>query len=457
MAPVSIMRTGLPARARMPKRSAAARKRDASEGVDIGRLKTHWAAMDSDARLRTLRFTDPSLVERAFTTQQMLHSSEMAVHSHGLFLQFNEAGESVISTGLRHFKFDYPAVDVSEDCAASNCLVAVPDALFATHELVDREDFFEYLDQQLGGFLVGGKTASKQGSSVSAFEPAPHTWTQYERQILRLVEVSLLQVYWDIVSGDRADTRDILPELTLSASKEADDELVAALAPDVRNSKKAKKKLAARHQKQIGRINERVEIGAIQDVEGVDEEEEQVEDEESTPCSSAAGSTRGGSSGLSFGTFVHSRESSMMSDGVKDRGDASIVDTSLFVGEQGAECGADNPTSANCVEPSESAMATVVGNGVLATAVRSSSTWSAWLPNEPSVLASQWNLIQFDPKGAPAQDRRHMVLSRSEVDNLVGVAQFRVGIRRTFLDIIVEPDCHAVNPARRRARSAGSI
>jgi hypothetical protein len=65
--------------------------------------------------------------------------------------------------------------------------------LAATREFVESEDIFDYLEKQLGGLFNGGRPPPAGRSNwVCAFDPEPHSWYEYERRVLRLVEWTLL-------------------------------------------------------------------------------------------------------------------------------------------------------------------------------------------------------------------------------------------------------------------------
>merc|ERR1712232_301989 len=147
--------------------------------------KEYWAALQTEEKLRVLCFKERSIVDRAHSIQQALYHNELMCYQKGIHF-LNKAGKAVISMGLQMFRFRWPG-GVEEG-------LGPPEALAATLEFVDgSEGMFNYIERQLGSLFAGGRPplGSRENWSV-VLEPAPHSWNEYERRVLRLVEWALL-------------------------------------------------------------------------------------------------------------------------------------------------------------------------------------------------------------------------------------------------------------------------
>jgi hypothetical protein len=241
--------------------------------VDLEPLKHHWWGLSCEARLKALRFTNHGLVQRAWTIKEALYNSELACYQCGIVSQHDQAGQPLVSNGLRHFAFEWPAKP--ELCSARTAgeqgeLATVrdptpckPEALVATREFVEGVDVFAYIEQQLGGFLVRGVPFLHRKDLTSTFDSPPHSWTEYERQILKLVEVALFQVQNEacltsvapaVLSTDAGVIKHgtgAEVEAAEAAASLLDEEDALSSAAERRAKKKARKKAAAATRKQL--------------------------------------------------------------------------------------------------------------------------------------------------------------------------------------------------------------
>jgi hypothetical protein len=238
--------------------------------VDLEPLKHHWWGLSCEARLQALRFTNDGLVQRAWTIQETLYNSELACYQCGIVSQYDETGRPLVSNGLGHFTFEWPAKpalgsatstgDQDELATAGELASCKPEALVATRQFVEGVDVFAYIEQQLGGILVGGVPFLHRKDVASTFDTPAHSWTEYERQILRLVEVALFQVQNEASMASVATTvlthagvvgaeNDSFGAEVAAAEKAAaallDAEDTLAAAAERRAKKKARKKVAA--------------------------------------------------------------------------------------------------------------------------------------------------------------------------------------------------------------------
>eukprot|EP00931_Biecheleriopsis_adriatica_P041136 TRINITY_DN23543_c0_g1_i2.p1 TRINITY_DN23543_c0_g1~~TRINITY_DN23543_c0_g1_i2.p1 ORF type:complete len:606 (+),score=100.16 TRINITY_DN23543_c0_g1_i2:53-1819(+) len=177
------------AKARMPAALARRARRNPADDVAVEGIKKHWMSLPRDQQLESLRFSDHAVVQRAYHIQQVLYNSEMACYHQRVNLKFDQVGQPIVSTGLLYFKFDWaPGVPAG---------TGLPIAICATPHLLDLgSDFFPYVSARIGGLFPGGYPVLRHRSLVSTFEPQPNSWTQFEIQLLRLVELAVFQRAW---------------------------------------------------------------------------------------------------------------------------------------------------------------------------------------------------------------------------------------------------------------------
>mmetsp|Transcript_82774 Transcript_82774/g.146198 ORF Transcript_82774/g.146198 Transcript_82774/m.146198 type:complete len:397 (+) Transcript_82774:76-1266(+) len=159
----------------------ARKARQAADLAAAEDIKLRWLSLSRELQLAALRFTDRDVVARASYIQKMLHSSEIACYQNGVNLKFDQAGQPIVSTGLVHFKFEFGQTEPE-----------LPVAVSATSHLLELPDFFGYLVARLGS-LFGGPPVLRHNDLVSALEPAPNSWTEFETQLLRLVSLRIYQ------------------------------------------------------------------------------------------------------------------------------------------------------------------------------------------------------------------------------------------------------------------------
>jgi hypothetical protein len=248
-----------------------AREASITSLADLDFLKRLWWNHSIEARLQVLRFTNQALVQQAWAIQEALYNSELACYHAGIVSQYDEAGQPLVSNGLRHFTFEWSSKDQSAATEPSQALAASkrrsPNALVSTREFIEQVDIFTYIEQQLGGFLVKGVPSLYRKDLASAFEVPPHSWTEYERQILRLVEAALFRMHEEevtsvqgVVASSSNSVVAIAANPSLGAEAEAAEQAAAALlseeaalacAAERRAKKKARKKVAAAERKRL--------------------------------------------------------------------------------------------------------------------------------------------------------------------------------------------------------------
>lgn len=199
----------------------------------------HWSGLPVEARQKLLHFRDRGVVERAYATQEGLRKFEQDCMQKGIVFR-NTEGLTVVSLGLSSFGFLPQASSPSEPVA--------PEAFFARDGLLGQADkqFAEYLEGRLGGFLTGCRPPLRRELWPSIFEPAPHSWMEFECQALRLVEQAILQSYLEEASAAAA-----LEAAVASKADEVPEDTWLALAEELSEpapapGKKARRKAARR-------------------------------------------------------------------------------------------------------------------------------------------------------------------------------------------------------------------
>lgn len=152
-------------------------------------MKQHWSLLSPDERLRTLRLEDRELVGRLYEIQQELFLADFRCYLCGL------RGQDALRKRTRLDLFDIEGV-LGEDGELHPVAFIVKGA-FAT-----REDLVELLEQRLGSPLLEGRPALRREEWASLFEMAPHSWTEFNYQVLCLIEQAVRQAHLDRASSD---------------------------------------------------------------------------------------------------------------------------------------------------------------------------------------------------------------------------------------------------------------
>lgn len=199
--------------ARGARAAAAAAPLAGPAAIDTEELRRVWHSMALADRLKTLRFEEPCLVERAYAIQQMLWYSDLICHRSGVSACARGADAGVAFP----LAFQWPEwpgqgpgsrshVGVLERglCTEGGSLLrpsnhhARPAAFSALQAFVQTADFIERLDRRLcSGLLASARPRPllPREAWVSIFEPAPTSWSEFECQIFRLVELALADAH----------------------------------------------------------------------------------------------------------------------------------------------------------------------------------------------------------------------------------------------------------------------
>lgn len=158
--------------------------------IDALLVKTFWARFSHDDRLRQLVYTDRKLVDRAFAIQEELRRREQECFSKGIAFK-NVEGKEVMSISLACFGFQW------NENGQEN--VGSPIAFFAHGALMSLcdEQFFSYLDQRLGAAFSAKRPMIVREQWCSIFDAMPNTWNDFELLALKLVEQTILWLYFE--------------------------------------------------------------------------------------------------------------------------------------------------------------------------------------------------------------------------------------------------------------------
>lgn len=210
--------------------------------VDRVAVRHWWDSLEVDEQLRVLRFEDPKLARRLYFIRAELLRSDLACYQHGIFAR-NLRGQASMALVLDAFEFD---IDVSGEGAQE------PVAFITKLIFVNRENFFDLLEEELDGFLADGRPALRRSQWLNLFDVSPSSWLEFLRQLLRMIELAVLEAFQQHQEQQCAPTAELLqPEC--EAEHAGDDNIIAACsAPDSRGqparrnkARKLRKKEAA--------------------------------------------------------------------------------------------------------------------------------------------------------------------------------------------------------------------
>jgi len=152
-------------------------------------VRLYWNTLQTSEKLRILRFEDPQLVSRLCTIWEDLYMLDLACYLHGI--KDEESGSN--RCGLYMFAIE-GSVCLEEANADTIVFKGAPicDAAFlAKPAFVEKIDFFEHLENQLGSPLLHGRPVLKQHEWPLLFTITPNSWQEFVRQILSLVELAV--------------------------------------------------------------------------------------------------------------------------------------------------------------------------------------------------------------------------------------------------------------------------
>lgn len=141
--------------------------------------KKFWAGLSLSQKSQTLRFSEPKLVGRLWDIRNDLFVSDFTCYACGI------RGQDL----PRQLGMDMFAVQgiCSEEGLLDEGI------FYARKLLVQKNDFFEFLEQQLGSPFLFGRPALMCQDWLGLFKKTPNTWSEFLCQLLKLVELAVLQ------------------------------------------------------------------------------------------------------------------------------------------------------------------------------------------------------------------------------------------------------------------------
>jgi len=149
-----------------------------TQQVDAQAVRSHWESLPLDERLRVLRFEEPELVAQLHEIVESLNMSDL------LCYMLSIPGEKV----TRKVGMDMFALEAG---LGSNGVLLNP-VFFAKRALIDRADFFEYLEGRLGSSFLNARPALTRKDWPLLFRSPPNSWEEFVKLILWLVELAVL-------------------------------------------------------------------------------------------------------------------------------------------------------------------------------------------------------------------------------------------------------------------------
>lgn len=315
-----------------------------------------WSGLDVDEKLRRLRFEDFALVSEVLGVQKELCLADVQCYMLGVRGQ---------DSSKQRIGIDEFAMECSEDGQT-------PIAFYAKPVFVERDDLIGHLERRLGSPFLTGRLACKPSEWRYLLEPRAKSWSDFMSQILKLVELAILQAHYDAVVG--VSTSDYHKE----AAEESPD--VSTKDSECAGLSKCAKRKARKKQNNVS-IRE---AASVDDSASSNLSPEQSENSLANRSTTAPGSAREPVS-LEF-------ESEAL---------ASIGEVEGTVDEQsilGAALPTLDESSLKCDWSAAGQPIDSVGDSAVELEVdwsadgpRSTETrWSAWMPNGLSGVAAEW-------------------------------------------------------------------
>jgi hypothetical protein len=147
--------------------------------VDIDAVKGYWFDLTKDEKLFVLHFDDPLIVERVYQAQRDLSAADLRCYSLGL------RGQDAVRDNLGMDQF-------AMECDPGSLS---PVAFYAKQQLVDRENFFDYIESFLGGSFLKTRPEIDRMEWANLLTPSASSWKVFMTQIMVLVELAILHAY----------------------------------------------------------------------------------------------------------------------------------------------------------------------------------------------------------------------------------------------------------------------
>lgn len=193
------------------------------ENVDCAGVRFMWESLEVDEQLSLLRFEDPKLVKRLYFLRTELLRSDLACYQRGIFTR-DLRGQASMALMLDAFEFDLKPSAHDEDERSAFITKAI---------FVERDNFFDLIEEELGGFLADGRPNLRRSQWVNLFDATPSSWMEFLRQVLRLIELALLDAYDQHQQRGQQQTPPESVQPHCSSEDAGEEHLLAALvAPD---------------------------------------------------------------------------------------------------------------------------------------------------------------------------------------------------------------------------------
>lgn len=213
-------------------RQGRVRRRSPQRAVDPEALKRFWSSLSLEAKQQLLQFEDRDICERAYVIQQMLWYSELMCIKSGVRVSDGGKGGHSYAMEIFEFKWHYPGEawlramrgGAGEGVGASTPgHDVVPAAFVAREGFVEGEDFIERLEKRLGTPLQENLPTLRREEWASVFEPTANSWAEYEKQVLKLVRLALLQAHQEFQAASALETASPNSNSKETATAEAQD------------------------------------------------------------------------------------------------------------------------------------------------------------------------------------------------------------------------------------------
>jgi len=142
--------------------------------VDAEAVKSFWAGLSLEEKSEILQFEDAALVNRLWSIRQELTVSDMTCYLYGIRRESTTCMSMFAIEGL---------------CSEGGSLLEA--VFFARRSLVERADFFEFLEESLGSPFLQGRPTLRRWEWPSLFEVTPNSWSEFLKQLLQLVELAV--------------------------------------------------------------------------------------------------------------------------------------------------------------------------------------------------------------------------------------------------------------------------
>mmetsp|Transcript_4495 Transcript_4495/g.8161 ORF Transcript_4495/g.8161 Transcript_4495/m.8161 type:complete len:463 (+) Transcript_4495:97-1485(+) len=207
------------------------------ESVDRIAVRQFWESLEVEEQLRVLRFEDLKLARRLYTLRTELLRSNLACYQCGIFDR-TLRGQASMALLLDAFEFDLAGVNE-------------PTAFITKLIFVERDNFFDLIEEELGGLLADGRPALRRSQWADLFDVTPSSWQDFLRRVLQLIELALLDAYQQHKQHEQELVSLDMPQ-SLSKSEDAGEEHILAALGVLGSSQSPSRRSKARKLRKKG-------------------------------------------------------------------------------------------------------------------------------------------------------------------------------------------------------------